>query len=332
LLLAAETVALLVMQPAKLLKDLCMLRVSVKHTSISRLGIVVIFLLLMDMSNLEPNVLFSQRGRWHGNNVSETLKTLLILLLLFVDYTEPKVDFVGLFEIGLHAHDLRKSFLGMLKRPISIIQDANAIPKFWFLRVSQVIQGLLVRRVSLLQVVHHQVTVAQTAPNISIISIKLEDVLKILDSLVELLLCPQDAADGIHGRNRSWIGTQCAFVRRHSFFQIAQKLCKTPYLQPHRFVHRDHLLLHSRPLLLLRSHAWRRRTIRRPMVQIHARRRGRVVRRHGSIRDVVVTFASDCGFAPQIYRQENTITPNCRLWCFKICWKDSIDYQHATTI
>jgi hypothetical protein len=101
---------------------------------------------------------------------------LLILLLLFVDYTEPKVDFVGLFEIGLHAHDLRKSFLGMLKRPISIIQDANAIPKFWFLinkvsyvnsgdwfdylRVSQVIQGLLVRRVSLLQVVHHQVTVA----------------------------------------------------------------------------------------------------------------------------------------------------------------------------
>ena len=34
LLLAAETVALLVMQPAKLLKDLCMLRVSVEHTSI----------------------------------------------------------------------------------------------------------------------------------------------------------------------------------------------------------------------------------------------------------------------------------------------------------
>ncbi len=42
LLLAAETVALLVMQPAKLLKDLCMLRVSVEHTSIRRLGIVVL--------------------------------------------------------------------------------------------------------------------------------------------------------------------------------------------------------------------------------------------------------------------------------------------------
>jgi hypothetical protein len=42
LLLAAETVALLVMQPAKLLKDLCMLRISVEHTSIGRLGIVVL--------------------------------------------------------------------------------------------------------------------------------------------------------------------------------------------------------------------------------------------------------------------------------------------------
>jgi len=30
----------------------------------------------MDMSDLEPNVLFSQRGRWHGNNVSETLQTI----------------------------------------------------------------------------------------------------------------------------------------------------------------------------------------------------------------------------------------------------------------
>ena len=42
LLLAAETVALLVMQPAKLLKDLCMLRVSVEHTSVRRLGVVVL--------------------------------------------------------------------------------------------------------------------------------------------------------------------------------------------------------------------------------------------------------------------------------------------------
>lgn len=149
----------------------------------------------MDMSNLEPNILFSQRRRWHGNNVSETLQTisglrnvsfsfqaaylkaLLVLLLLLVNYTEAKVDLVGLFEIRLHAHDLRKRFFGMLQRSIAIVKNSNAVPKFWFLAnllvkkkitrtafdylwVSKVVQSLLIRRVCLLQVIHHQVAVA----------------------------------------------------------------------------------------------------------------------------------------------------------------------------
>jgi hypothetical protein len=104
------------------------------------------------MSNLEPDVLFSQWRRWHGNNVSETLqtisdgvtgllasgcsaylKTLLVLLLLLVNYTEPEVDLVRLFEVRLHAHYLRKGLFGVLKRPVSIVEDADAIPKFGFL-------------------------------------------------------------------------------------------------------------------------------------------------------------------------------------------------------
>jgi hypothetical protein len=58
---------------------------------------------------------------------------LLVLRLLLVNYTEPEVNFIGLFEVWLHAHDLRKRFLGMLQRPIAIVQDANAVPKFGFL-------------------------------------------------------------------------------------------------------------------------------------------------------------------------------------------------------
>jgi hypothetical protein len=58
---------------------------------------------------------------------------LLVLLLLLVNYTEAEVDFVGLFEVGLHAHDLRKRFFGMLERPIAIVEDANTVPKFRFL-------------------------------------------------------------------------------------------------------------------------------------------------------------------------------------------------------
>jgi hypothetical protein len=102
---------------------------------------------------------------------------LLVFLLLLVNYTEPEVDFVGLFEVRLHAHDLREGLFGMLKRSIAIVENANAIPKFRFLdnlsitminqedcfgylRVPKVVQGLLVRRVGLLQIVHHQITVA----------------------------------------------------------------------------------------------------------------------------------------------------------------------------
>jgi len=47
----------------------------------------------------------------------------------------------------------------------------------------------------------------KTPPNISIIPIELENILEILNSFVELLLCPEDTAYGIHSRNGSWIGT-----------------------------------------------------------------------------------------------------------------------------
>lgn len=49
------------------------------------------------------------------------LKTRLILLLLLINNTQSEVDFVGLVEVWLHAHDLGKGFFRMLKRAIAII-------------------------------------------------------------------------------------------------------------------------------------------------------------------------------------------------------------------
>jgi hypothetical protein len=63
------------------------------------------------------------------------LKTLLVLLLLLVNYAETKVDLIGLFEIRLHPHDLRKGLFGMFERPITIVQNSNTIPKLWFLDI-----------------------------------------------------------------------------------------------------------------------------------------------------------------------------------------------------
>lgn len=121
--LAAESGALLVMQPAKLLQNFCVIGVSVKNPSIRRLCRVIlerrsaysdqsseerahIFLLLVHMADLEPDVLFSKRSWRVGDYVLEALlefsrvstvhvtlsqvshlQTLIIFLLLLVDDT-----------------------------------------------------------------------------------------------------------------------------------------------------------------------------------------------------------------------------------------------------
>lgn len=102
------------------------------------------------MTNLEPDVLLGQRGGGDGADVSEALgtvsnptrltrtqvtylKTLVILLLLFVDYAEAEVNLICLVKIGRHAHDLRERLFSMLQGPIAIIQDTNSVPQRWLL-------------------------------------------------------------------------------------------------------------------------------------------------------------------------------------------------------
>jgi hypothetical protein len=103
-----------------------------------------IFLLLMHMSNLEPDVLFIERPRRIGDNVFEALEqesehsqamrdptylqTLLKLRLLLVDDAEAEVYLVRLLEVWLHTHNLREGFFGVLQRAIAVIKDPNAVP------------------------------------------------------------------------------------------------------------------------------------------------------------------------------------------------------------
>jgi hypothetical protein len=116
---------------------------------ISVLGFTYLFLLFIHVTNLEPDVLFGQRTRRVGYNVFEALQpvslnhrclrvdtyvqTLIKLLLLLVDYAETEVYLIGLLEVWLHAHNLRKGLLGMLERAIAVVQDADAVPELGFL-------------------------------------------------------------------------------------------------------------------------------------------------------------------------------------------------------
>lgn len=66
-------------------------------------------------------------------NKDTYVEALVELLLLLVNYAEAEVDFIGLLEVGLHAHHLRKCFLGVLEGSITIIEYSDAIPQFGFL-------------------------------------------------------------------------------------------------------------------------------------------------------------------------------------------------------
>ncbi len=95
-------------------------------------------------------------------------------LLLLVYYTQPEVDFVCLFKVWRHAHDLRKGFLGVIQGAISVVENADSIPEFGFLpglelssKASEhspldleVVEGLLICSVGLGEIVRHQVAVA----------------------------------------------------------------------------------------------------------------------------------------------------------------------------
>jgi hypothetical protein len=113
-------------------------------------------------------------------NKTTYVQTLVEFLLLLVDYAQAKVDLVRLLEVGFHAHDLGEGLFGMFQGAIAVVQNADPIPQLRFLHkcqslahalnlanmaylgIRQMIQCLLVGRVSLLQVVHHEITVSYT--------------------------------------------------------------------------------------------------------------------------------------------------------------------------
>lgn len=113
-----------------------------------------VFLLFVDMADLEPDVLFTEWPWRIADNVFEALsivsvrvksktrsatnlKTLLVFVLLLVYDAQAEVDLIGLLKVGLHAHDLGEGFLCMIKRPIAVIEYTYAVPQFGLLcRVS----------------------------------------------------------------------------------------------------------------------------------------------------------------------------------------------------
>jgi hypothetical protein len=73
LLLAGVVGTLLVVQPSKLLKNLRVIGVAFEHAAVGALCSLKLLLLLVDVTDLEPNVLFRERTRGVGDDVFEAL-------------------------------------------------------------------------------------------------------------------------------------------------------------------------------------------------------------------------------------------------------------------
>lgn len=60
---------------------------------------------------------------------------------------------------GIHPEDAAERILGVLETAVPVVQDADSVPELGLLGIRQVIECLLVGRVCLLEIVHHQVAV-----------------------------------------------------------------------------------------------------------------------------------------------------------------------------
>jgi hypothetical protein len=72
-------------------------------------------------------------------------------------------------------------------------------------------------------------TLTETAPHITIIRFKLQDIVKIFNGFVKVFLCPKDSADSIHGGNRPWIGPECMFICSSSLVEVANHFEEASY-------------------------------------------------------------------------------------------------------
>lgn len=82
------------------------------------------------------------------------------------------------------------------------------------------IKCLLVGRVSLLKIIHHEIAVTETAPDVAIGRVNFQNSAQVLYSLWERVLCAQDARDSLHGWHRPLIVLKRELVALHGAVEV----------------------------------------------------------------------------------------------------------------
>jgi hypothetical protein len=169
-------------------------------------------LLFVNVSDLKVDIMLGQGFRRVRENIStqfsdgklpKTLQRRIVLLMLLVNNPQPKVDLIRLFKVWIHSNDRGEGFLGMLKASVPVVQDSNPIPELWILNkhvrniptylwIWQMIQCLLIRIISLLKLIHHQIAMSDRSPHLAIRALDIKNPLEEFNRFRVLLLYPAD--------------------------------------------------------------------------------------------------------------------------------------------
>lgn len=210
-------------EPSELLQDLCMGWVLGEDLFVCFFSQSELLLLLVDMTNLEPDVHLSQRSWRDAENVSETVETCAVLVLLLVYDTEAKVDLVCLFVSGIHPDYAGEGLLRVLETAISIVKDPNSVPELGLLWVRQMVQGLLVSCVRPLQVIHHKIAVSHCAPRLSAFGQDIQYSLEVVDCFTEPVEGAVHASNGAESGDRVGIMAQSGVVCSKGAIEILHR-------------------------------------------------------------------------------------------------------------
>lgn len=195
--------------------------------------IVVVLLLLIDVSNLEPNVHLAERMRRISQDLVKTFERLLVALKLLVNDAEPEINLIRLFEIGIHMKDARKGFFGMLEGAIAVVEDADAIPQLCvFLWMREMEEGVLIGLIGRLEFVLHKEAMAERAPDVTILVINLNCAIEILDGTWIILSTTANVGGRRERSPRSWVNSQSAFICLLCTFEIAHRLAGAADCEP----------------------------------------------------------------------------------------------------
>lgn len=186
------------------------------------------------MTNLIPAICAGERG-WgvcSDDDAIKVLESVIKSLLLLINDTDTKTDFVCPLKVRGEGEDGQKGLQGVLKTAVAIVQEANAVPEVGIARVGKVCQRALIGLVSLLQLIGHDVTVGEDGPCLAARGVCGDGALQVDDGLVVTLLLGEDGACLRHGADVVGVDGEHSLKGAERFFAIVHGALENAYSKP----------------------------------------------------------------------------------------------------